>query len=88
MTFTNADSYEAGRSDGFSQSKWRDFSSAPKDGTNILAYAPKRRMNIIYWSFTRGRWCCIARSDDKMIVEPTHFQPLPAPPVIGEKDGL
>jgi hypothetical protein len=59
--------------------EWQDISTAPKDGTAVLAYDPSwydvpypMKMNRF------GRW--VHWFDDHGPFHPTHWQPLPEPP--------
>jgi hypothetical protein len=63
-----------------------DMSTAPKDGTHILLYLPWiDEVHEGYWS-ERGRtgwraWFHASVSGTVILSsEPTHWQPLPAPP--------
>jgi len=61
---------------------WQPIETAPKDGTRILTFSPrapeseKAPIRINEW---RGRdwWCTNAE-----YWPPTHWMPLPAPPII------
>ena len=66
---------------------WRDISSAPKDGTRIIIYDPRYGPLEGLWNEPddyRGMSGNIDWHDwlgiDGEIYEPTHWQPLPAPP--------
>lgn len=60
------------------ESKWQPIDTAPKDGTEILVYIPRRRGAIYagasnpsghqWWSKNLGA------------IKPTHWLPLPEPP--------
>ena len=70
--------------------QWRSIDSAPKDGTFIDLWSPAhgRRIPDCKWSVRRKSWMLpggvITIPDDGVSV--THWQPLPAPPVITTKD--
>jgi hypothetical protein len=67
---------------------WLPISEAPKTGDDliekcVLGYCageehPNDRMKVVWWepNIKGGVWL----SDPDMACEPTHFQPLPAPP--------
>ncbi len=56
---------------------WMPIKTAPKDGTVFLAYvAPHVEAVVIA---TNGE-CCIINTYDRIVVRPTHWQPLPAAP--------
>ena len=52
---------------------WLPIEIAPKDGTEILAYADNKIM-VLYWDRGFWLWGAIA------IHDPTHWMPLPEPP--------
>ena len=66
------------RADVAPTSQWRDISSAPKDGTQILLYQPQ------FDTITTGNWMkedsSICPNEWFPLSEATHWQPLPAPP--------
>ena len=74
-------------------SPWRDISSAPKDGTPILCFYGNgygmRRYSVRYWS--SGTWGNHYREEwvdewrQIRNAQPTHWMPLPPPPVVEEK---
>lgn len=55
--------------------EWRDIETAPKDGSFILLATPKGRIADGFWSLVYGVW-----SWPYVMVEPTHWMPLPTPP--------
>jgi hypothetical protein len=61
--------------------KWRDISSAPKDGTFIMVYAPPLKIRfyplVVWWD--GDDWYAPAHEDHAQIT-PTHWMPLPSPP--------
>lgn len=59
---------------------WQPIETAPKDGTSILGYwlGGQHDCAIHATKFIRGRWW--ATNEDFPQREPTHWQPLPAPP--------
>jgi hypothetical protein len=66
--------------------KWRDIESAPKDGTAIIGYDRSNNCaeNRNYCEFLRwadDRWI----DPDTWTVHPTHWMPLPAPPMESSK---
>ena len=64
--------------------EWRDISTAPKDGTSVLAYQGfedgGHRMLTMIWSEKGGVWSWRADVHSFLPFEPTHWIPLPAPP--------
>jgi hypothetical protein len=58
---------------------WQDISTAPKDGSEVLLFA-MGDMGICYWRddkvMTGWTWGL-----EKRFLNPTHWQPLPMPPV-------
>ena len=63
---------------------WRPIEEAPKDGTHLWGFVPGRGMMVICWRegdefWSWGRWVTDKDLRDKC--EPTHFQPIPAPPI-------
>lgn len=59
--------------------QWRDMASAPKVqyGPLFLAWLDTERYALVRWREDKQRWW----EDDMGAVTPTHFLPLPAPPV-------
>jgi hypothetical protein len=74
-------------------SEWQDIATAPKDGRQIIVYFPELGPWQVRWStevFDNGFWCVTDRKfEDRplrgWIKAPTHWQPLPAPPVEAER---
>lgn len=58
---------------GDDMSDWRDITTAPKDGTEILV-ARGRQMGVVFWRWERWNLGVPAAYFDK----PTHWQPLPS----------
>lgn len=61
--------------------QWQDISTAPKDGTTVLLFAPGWDSPNTGWRFTEDAWqdCPYSHRGDGSY-EPTHWQPLPAAP--------
>ena len=74
-------------------SEWRDISTAPKDGRWVLLFSPDATADDCAPGVIIGRWC---EEDDmpdggawwengasgfSIDADPSHWQPLPAPPV-------
>jgi len=65
--------------------EWRDIATAPRDGTPIIlaraggGWWPRSG----WWSQTFSQW--VVRENDEgatsLLLDPTHWQPLPGPPV-------
>ena len=56
--------------------EWQDISTAPRDGTAILAYDPKwQSAHVVAWSKNYSEWKGGANR-----CRPTHWLPLPPPP--------
>jgi len=73
---------------------WRDIESAPKDGTDILLYCPPPPGTYIsgqlpdsgytlveIGAFIDGRWEFRGLYDEEFLFPPTHWRPLPLPPL-------
>ena len=59
--------------------EWQDIKTAPKDGTQILAYDGVCIENI---KFRKGKWVTSWSHDEKYSDDgmPTHWMPLPLNP--------
>ena len=55
--------------------EWQPIETAPKDGSFILLATPKGRIADGSWSLVYKVW-----SWPYVMVEPTHWMPLPTPP--------
>lgn len=55
-------------------SEWQDISTAPKDGTAVLAVDDEGQYHVVWWQ--HGSWVR-AGDDYNLWVLPTHWQPLP-----------
>lgn len=61
-------------------SAWQDIETAPKDGTDVLAYQGwegAHRILVMRWD-EKGCWRTNVHSFVRF--DPTHWQPLPEPP--------
>jgi hypothetical protein len=62
---------------------WQPIDSAPKDGRFVLLFsacrAPRFAQNVGKWRDTHGEWYSL---DMQVVIDPTHWMPLPAPPEI------
>jgi hypothetical protein len=69
--------------------RWQDISTAPKDGTEVLGYRPpsrsRRTIYICAWRKIDSAGSAWVSVIDRMVAIPTHWRPLPAPPVIAEQ---
>lgn len=59
--------------------QWRDISTAPKDGTNILAHEDGAT-TVVYWDDERGSWLHPYKGGKTTWPKLTHWMPLPEPP--------
>jgi hypothetical protein len=57
-------------------SEWQPIETAPKDGTEFLAFQPGWELDFAWWDQARGMW--MDRHGDQTV--PTHWIPLPPPP--------
>ena len=74
---------------GGAMSDWRDITTAPRDGTTILAYHPTLQHVLVLW-FPDGEGSADNDGADTnwkndwdksyLYSEPSHWMPLPAPP--------
>jgi hypothetical protein len=60
---------------------WQPISSAPRDGTTVLLFAPGWDSSKTGWTFGKANWqdCPFHHGGDPKY-EPTHWMPLPSPP--------
>ena len=68
-----------GMADEASIGVWRPIASAPSDGSRVLIFAPPDWIDVA--NFSDGQWV-----DESLVASeelPTHWMPLPAPPVLG-----
>lgn len=74
--------------------EWKPIETAPKDGTKILiwGYFQNPMMTFLQWDelgapevsyFCNGKWNgpCAGAHDEYIVYQPTHWMPLPKPPV-------
>lgn len=64
---------------------WQPIETAPRDGTDVLAYIPDayNKIDIVSWQSdgAGGKAWCRARCVDGLEAgQPTRWMPLPAPP--------
>ena len=80
---------EAGRQSIACTNGWRPIETAPKDGTNVLLYGRWKgevSKNPEYWdifkaAYSFDEWVvCDSDIYGPIILDPTHWQPLPKPP--------
>ena len=70
---------------------WQPMATAPKDGTHILVWFPQSGVWEVFMhrfdqDDTEGWWCVSDNKNEPMplrgwVIQPTHWMPLPAPPV-------
>jgi len=66
-------------------SEWRDISTAPKDGDNVLLFvatcesaSPQSHIYLVaYWNDVAWECCETGKTSDRGY---THWMPLPSPP--------
>jgi hypothetical protein len=66
-------------------SEWQPIETAPMDHTKVLVYRPKMRGSDRIQIRAVRDWCgagCCPHAD------PTHWMPLPAPPVADDAGGV
>ena len=65
---------------------WRDFATAPRDGTAFIVCTDRGIVGEAYWHPDDGGRCCWANTHpsdypgDPIVDCPRLWQPLPAPP--------
>jgi len=65
---------------------WQDIETAPKDGTEVLLYVPRRLGDLVAMGAnkTGTQWWARNLGD----LKPTHWMQLPPPPsVLGKQEG-
>jgi len=65
---------------------WQDIDTAPKDGTEVLLYVPRRLGDLVAMGAnkTGTQWWARNLGD----LKPTHWMQLPPPPsVLGKQEG-
>ncbi len=69
---------------GFNKAReWMDISTAPKDGTHVLLLCVGRILPVVgkYVEDFFYKWTPSEYGMRGFYIEPTHWQPLPSPPV-------
>ena len=62
-------------------SEWQPIETAPKDGTEILAWSRREGVFVVFWYTLMGGWCWTAHDlDGDETMNPTHWMPLPELP--------
>lgn len=62
--------------------EWKPIETAPKDGTAILVYWRFDTHKFIHPAiFIAGLWVHDWDRDESVALEPTHWMPIPEPPV-------
>jgi len=62
-------------------SQWQNISTAPRDGTVILLWAPAWRWPSTGWTFADDPWQECPYGGGKKEWQPTHWMHLPQPPL-------
>ena len=70
-------------------SEWKTMDSAPKDGTDVLLHGPsvswKRPPVVAGWfgepETDQPGWYSYDEPEELLRFSPTHWMPLPAPPI-------
>lgn len=74
------------------QTGWQDISTAPKEGGHVLLFASQKGegsdvhcngtfVTSGYWDGVDEAWCATGSNWTGPFLEPTHWMPLPPPPV-------
>lgn len=58
---------------------WRDIESA-QDGVDVLVYVPSTEEQFVAYRDEKGDWLYARCGVTRIVCEPTHWRPLPAPP--------
>ena len=66
--------------------EWQPIETAPKDGSDFLAYHSERRLHYVCYAVTAkdGGVAVVLNHDATYLKSVTHWMPLPQPP---EEDG-
>lgn len=56
---------------------WQSIDTAPRDGTEVLAWLLGGYCEVVYWHTLEDHWTAGAGED---VVLPTHWMPLPKGP--------
>lgn len=70
------------------EGRWRPIESAPRDGSVVLVWPEDGE--CVTAEYYRGQWIPFASADfdafdfsgDRIVLSPTHWHPLPAPPAL------
>lgn len=67
--------------------EWQPIETAPKDGTRFLAYEDGNHYALEWVPEmpNDGYWKCLCGQFVTITPEPTHWRPLPAPPLTAAK---
>ena len=66
--------------------QWQPIETAPKDGTLFLAYEKGEEMAVMEWSRRCNSFRVCADTEWFSCLHPTHWMPLPVPPVNHSED--
>ena len=65
--------------------EWKPIETAPKDGTDVLAYVPETDQQfVIYWHQHDKCWAYAVCELGTIYCIPTHWMPLPQPPLLAK----
>jgi hypothetical protein len=64
------------------QGRWQDISTAPTNWAHVLVGEPTGEVAEAYFNNELGEWvrANLGLDDPDSVIEPTHWQPLPAAP--------
>jgi hypothetical protein len=70
--------------------EWQPIETAPKDGSNVLVIEAGNSVPVVaYWDNDMdGGWWGYWQTEQLNPHKPTHWMPLPAPPVAGNESEL